>query len=206
MKVQRIHYFSGLIIAVFVALHLFNHSVSIFGIEKHIAIMRSLRLIYRNVLVETILFCAVLAQIFSGLRLFNSNRKSVTRGFDKLHIWTGLYLAVFFVIHLTAILIGRFYLNLDTNFYYSGTGINIFPLNLFFIPYYTLAIFSFFGHIAAVHNRKMKHSLLGLTPNKQSKAILILAVLLIIVIFLGQTNYFRGIEIPKKYYDTLITY
>ncbi|HEY0667740.1 MAG TPA: hypothetical protein VGD22_06160 [Sphingobacteriaceae bacterium] len=204
MRMQRIHYYSGLIIAIFVGLHLFNHSWSIFGVEKHIEIMRSLRHIYRNVLAETILFCAVLVQIYSGIKLFMTSRKRVTSNFDKLHIWSGVYLAVFFVIHLAAILIGRIYLNLDTNFYYSGTGLNTFPFNLFFIPYYTLAIFSFFGHIAAVHNKKMKYALLGLTPNKQSVAILIFAVFLIFVILLGQTNYFRGIRIPKEYYDTLI--
>lgn len=84
-----------MIITIFIGLHLFNHFCSIFGAEKHIAVMNNLRPIYRNIFVETILLVAVLAQIISGLKLFTSNRKLAVSKFDKLHSWTGLYLAFF---------------------------------------------------------------------------------------------------------------
>lgn len=201
---RSIHYVSGLVLAVFVGLHLFNHICSIFGVEEHIYIMSLLRHFYRNVFIETILFFSVIVQIYTGFILFKSCRKKVITNFERLHIWTGLYLAFFLILHLTAISIGRYYLNLDTNFYYSATGFNTFPYSLFFFPYYILAIFSFFGHIAAIHNKKMKYHVFGLSPTKQSKAILIIAVLITIVILLGQTNNFKGIKIPTEYYDTLI--
>ena len=113
--------------------------------------------------------------------------------------WSVLFLAVFFIIHLTAVLVGRAFLNLDTNFYFGVAGLNNFPTNLFFMPYYALAIISFFGHIAAIHNKKMKQNILGLTPNGQSKIILTLGVCLTIVIFYGLTNRFQGVEIPIEY-------
>ncbi len=100
MTIKRIHYVSGLTITIFVGLHLFNHVFSIFGADKHIQIMNSLRLFYRNIFFETILLSAVLIQIFSGLQLFKTNRKMATSIYDRLHIWTGLYLAIFFIIHL----------------------------------------------------------------------------------------------------------
>ena len=199
MTIKRIHYISGLTITIFVGLHLFNHVCSIYGAYKHIEIMNSLRIFYRNIFVETILLCAVFVQIFSGLTLFKANRKTATSNFDKLHIWTGLYLAIFFVIHLSAVLGGRLFLNLDTNFYFGVAGLNSFPLNLFFIPYYALAIISFFGHIACIHNKKMKQNIFCITPDGQSKAILIFGICLTIAILYGLTNHFNGVKIPTEY-------
>lgn len=199
MTIKRIHYISGLIITIFIGLHLFNHAYGIFGADKHIELMNTLRVIYRNVLVECVLLCCVILQIYSGLKLFWVNRKTATTLFNKLQIWTGLYLAVFLVIHLGAVLAGRFYFHLDTNYYFGVAGLNTFPLNLFFIPYYALAIFSFFGHIAAIHNQKMKHTVFGLNPNQQSVSIIIFGMSLAVLIFYGLTNQFKGVDIPKEY-------
>ena len=196
---KKIHFISGLTLTIFIGLHLFNHTLSIFGADRHIEVMNNLRLFYRNIFVETILLLAVLVQIISGLKLFRTNRKIATSHFDKLHIWTGLYLAIFFIIHVSAVFGGRFFLQLDTNFYFGVAGLNSFPFNIFFIPYYGLAILSFFGHIASVHSKKMKQNIFGLTPNNQSISILIFGLVLIIVIFYGLTNEFNGVTIPKEY-------
>ena len=199
MTIKRIHYLSGLIITVFVGLHLFNHTVSIFGAVKHIEVMSTLRLFYRNIFVETVLLIAVFVQIVSGLKLFKTKRKIATTPFDKLHIWTGLYLAIFFIIHLCAVLGGRHFLHLDTNFYFGVAGLNSFPFYLFFLPYYGLAILSFFGHLASIHRKKMKQPIFGLSPMRQSILILTFGVIITIVIFFGLTNRFNGVIIPKEY-------
>lgn len=199
VELKRIHYISGLTITIFVGPHLLNHASSIFGAELHIGIMNSLRLFYRNIFIETILLSAVFIQILSGLRLFNSRRKTATSNFEKLHIWTGLYLAIFLVVHVCAVLTGRLFLHLDTNFYFGVAGLNSFPFNLFFIPYYALAIISFFGHIACIHNKKMTQNIFSLTPSKQSKAILIFGIGLTIAILYGLTNHFEGVKIPTEY-------
>jgi len=199
MTIKKLHYISGLTITIFVGLHLFNHFISVFGADVHIETMNTLRLFYRNIFVETILLCAVVLQIISGLKLFKTNRKLAISKFDKLHVWTGLYLAIFFVIHLSAVLGGRLFLHLDTNFYFGVAGLNSFPFNMFFIPYYGLAIISFFGHIASIHRKKMKQTILGMTPNRQAVAILTFGLLITIVIFYGLTNHFNGVTIPKEY-------
>ncbi|WP_245563805.1 hypothetical protein [Spirosoma luteum] len=165
--------------------------------------MNLLRVFYRNIFIETILLSAVVLQIFSGVVLFKTNRKTAILNFDKLHIWTGLYLAIFFIIHLTAVLSGRFFLHLDTNFYFGVAGLNSFPFNLFFVPYYGLAITSFFGHIACIHNKKMKKYFFGLSPSRQSKVIFLFGVCFTILIFYGLTNHFKGVQIPVEY-NTLI--
>jgi hypothetical protein len=195
MTLKKLHYLSGITLSSFIALHLFNHLYSIWGIDKHIALMNLLRVVYRNGLVETLLLVAVLTQIVSGIKLFSRKRAFATTFFEQLQIQTGLYLAFFLLIHISAVFVGRYYLHLDTNFYFGAAGINIFPLKLFFIPYYALAIMAVFGHLAAVHRTKTK-TIVGLTPNTQAKIILTLGLALTIAIFYGLTNHFKGVVIP----------
>ena len=200
---KRLHYFSGIIILIFVGFHLLNHVYSIFGINAHIQLMKDFRVVYRNIIIETVLLTAVAIQIITGTKLFLKKRKTASGFFEKLQIRTGLYLAFFLLFHVGVVLFGRYYLKLDTNLYFGVAGLNTFPYNLFFIPYYALAIISFFGHISAVHSKKMKTKILEIGPIKQSFAILFFGVILTVVIFYGLTNGFSGIEIPRAY-DVLI--
>lgn len=200
MKLKRLHYLSGLTITVFVGLHLFNHFCSIFGAGTHIEVMDALRPVYRNVVVETVLLMAVVIQVISGLKLFAVGRKTAVSAFDKLQIRTGLYLAFFLIFHVSAVLTGRYYLHLDTNFYFGVAGLNAFPAALFFVPYYALAIVSFFGHVAAIHHKKMKYNIVGLTPGQQAKGIVISGIILTLLIFYGLTDHFQGVEIPAAYH------
>ena len=203
MTIKKLHYLSGIIISVFIGLHLFNHTVSILGTENHLEMMESLRIIYRNIFAETLLLGSVFLQIFSGFNLFRTKRKTARSSFEKLQLWTGFYLAVFFLIHLSAILSGRYFLHLDTNFYFGVAGLNTFPFSLFFIPYYGLAILAFFGHVAAIHHQKMKMRIFSFSPQAQANAILVFGLVLTFVIFYGLTNHFQGVAIPKEY-DVLI--
>lgn len=200
MKINRIHYLSGLTISIFIGLHLFNHFMGIFGAEVHLAVMDKLRLVYRNVIVETILLIVVGIQIYSGLKLYFSKRKTKNSFYGKLHIWTGLYLAFFLTMHVGAVLAGRYILNLDTNFYFGVAGLNTFPFALFFVPYYGFAIIAFFGHIASIHSQKMKKELFGLSVNQQSRFILIKGIVVTLIIMYGLTNGFTGVEIPEEYH------
>lgn len=197
MLTRRIHYYSGITIALFVTLHLTNHAFSLMGIEKHIEVMTQLRKVYRNIFAEILLLSAVCVQIFSGIQLYRSRFKIAKGFYERLQLWSGLYLAIFFVIHLSAVMVGRFILQLDTNFYFGAAGLNQFPFNLFFIPYYSLAIFSFFAHIASVHYRKVKER--NRDARKQSRLIIIVGFVTVSILMYGLTNGFNGIAIPSKY-------
>lgn len=199
MNLKKIHFISGLTISVFVGLHLFNHCFSVLGADKHIEVMTALRHFYRNIIIETILLSAVAVQIYSGLKLFTIKRQTAKTFFDKLHIGTGLYLSVFFLIHLSAVLAGRHILNLDTNFYFGAAGLNSFPFNLFFIPYYLLAVVSFFGHISAIHNQRMTKNIFGFNPYKQSILFLTTGICFAIFLIYGLTNKFQGFQIPSEF-------
>jgi hypothetical protein len=198
MKIKNVHFFSGIILTLFVAPHLYNHMQSLGGIESHISTMEVLRSIYRNPIVESLLLLAVVVQIGSGISLYRKSRKNLS-WFQKLHLQTGLYLAFFLLFHVTAVLIGRSILHLDTNFYFGAAGLNAFPFYLFFFPYYTLAILSFFGHIASIHFKNMSHTVLGVSPYKQSIALLIAGVIITAFTLYGMTNGFEGVVMPAEY-------
>ncbi|WP_407524353.1 hypothetical protein PDL71_01275 [Lacibacter sp. MH-610] len=199
MTLKKIHSISGLTISFFIALHLFNHCFSISGADKHLAVMKTLRVFYRNIFTETLLVSSAAIQIFSGLKLFVIKRQTAKSFFEKLQIWTGLYLSFFFLIHLSAVLTGRFVLHLDTNFYFGAAGLNTFPFNLFFIPYYFFAVVSFFGHISAIHHQRMSRSISVFTPYKQSIVILISGICFALFLIYGLTNKFRGFQIPAAF-------
>lgn len=197
MRIRKLHYYSGLIIALFILLHLVNHSFALIGIDKHIEIMQMFRKVYRNIFAETILLLAIVSQIFSGIQLFRDRYKKSKTFFEKIQVWSGLYMAFFFVIHLSAIMAGRFLLDLDTNFYFGAAGLNRFPYNLFFIPYYSLAILSFFGHIASIHYKKMK--LRNRDARTQSFLIILIGFVVTLLLMYGLTNGFKGVTIPPEY-------
>lgn len=199
MLVKKIHYASGLIMTAFIGMHLLNHFASLWGADAHIALMGWLRGFYRNILVETFLLSAVCVQIVSGIQLFKLSKKNAFSFFEKLQIWTGLYLAIFLVIHLSAVLGGRVLLGLDTNFYFGVAGLNTFPFNLFFVPYYGLAMLAFFGHLAAIHARKMKRAVFGIPPASQAIGLLIFGFAFSCLVFYGLTNQLNGVELPKNY-------
>ncbi|PSL43911.1 hypothetical protein CLV51_107223 [Chitinophaga niastensis] len=197
---KKVHYISGILLIVFIAMHLFNHLMSLFGPGEHIYVMDRLRLIYRNVLVETLLMAACAVQIISGIQLIRNRKRQSHSAFDKLQVLTGCYLAGFLVIHLSAVFGGRLVLHLDTNFYFGAAGLNAFPANLFFIPYYSFAVLAVFGHLACVHQKKMRIALFGVSPQRQSLIMVIIGVIITGSILYGLTDGFKGQEIPKAYH------
>jgi succinate dehydrogenase/fumarate reductase cytochrome b subunit len=199
MPLKRLHYFSGLTLALFVGLHLMNHLWSLAGPAAHIDMMATLRLIYRNPVVETLLLIAVGVQVVSGLRLRRKLRGQTAGFYPRLQLWSGLYLAFFLMAHVFAVMMGRFVFQLDTNYYFGAAGINFFPTMLFYIPYYSLACMAFFGHVAAIHSMKMRASLLGLTPVQQSHVLLVLGGAFTLVLLYALTQGFRGIDLPADY-------
>lgn len=199
MKLKSIHYFSGSLFFIFVIAHLTNHLFSLSSFDHHIAIMESLRLLYRNPIVETILMIVLVIQIVSGLKLFKNKRGIKKDFFENLQVLSGLYLAMFLVIHLSAVWGGRLVLKLDTNLYFGITGLNTFPHLIFFIPYYSLAIMAFFAHLAAVHDKKMKADILGLSPRKQAIGFIAVGFIILGFTLYGLTAGFKGADIPASY-------
>jgi succinate dehydrogenase/fumarate reductase cytochrome b subunit len=200
---RQVHYGSGLLLATFVAIHLTNHVLASLGPTVHIAYMTAARLVYRNPVVETALLAAVLLQITTGLGLVRSVAHQNRTTWSRLHTGSGLYLAIFLLVHVSVVMAGRFVLHLDTNLYFGAAGLNRYPYQLFFIPYYSLAILSFFSHVAAIHYLKMKRNLLMITPSGQARCIIVVGGLVTLGVLYGMTNHFNGLAIPRAY--TILT-
>lgn len=170
---RRVHYVSGILLTTFVGVHLLNHLLGGISPATHIAFMAAARLVYRNPLVESALLSAVMLQIVTGLRLAKLVWQINEPAWTRLHVGSGLYLAVFLVIHVSSVMAGRLVWQLDTNFYFGVAGLNHYPQQLFFIPYYSLAILSFFAHLAAIHRVKMTQTVAAMSPLRQAQVILL---------------------------------
>ncbi len=196
---KTLHRLAGMTLIVFVSLHLLNHLMSLGGVETHLVFMETLRSYYRHWLAESVLLLAVGVQLFSGFGLLRQKSRTPSHGFAKIQRWSGAYLAFFLSIHLAAIFVGRYLLQLDTNFYFGAAGLNAFPALLFFVPYYGLAVLAFFGHLAGIHYHKMPYRVMGMNVKTQARLILLLGFLCSFGILLGFTHGFSGQPIPSGY-------
>lgn len=194
----RLHRFSALVLGLFILAHLLNHLVSLVSVDQHISWMDSLRKVYRHPLAETFLLLAVGVQVATGIGLL-FRKKGKNTFYEQLQRWSGAYLGLFLLFHLAAVFTGRLLLGVDTNVYFGAAGLNTFPYYLFFVPYYGLAIMSLFGHFAAIHRRKMKCRVLGLTVLQQTQILLLLGGITTLAIFYGLTDGFYGIDLPEEY-------
>ncbi len=187
--VKTLHYFSGITLSLFIGIHLLNHLFALAGPEAHIALMEKFRKVYRHPVVETILVLVVAVQVVSGIRLL-FNRKAKTWA-EKIQIYSGLYLSVFLVGHVGAVIASRAIEDLDTNFYYTAAGFNLHPATLFFIPYYFLDVCAISLHIASIHYLKTK---------SKPGAYLIggSGIVVAVLILAGYTNFFQWRETPPK--------
>jgi hypothetical protein len=150
--------------------------------------MKSARKIYRNKFVESLLFLAVLLQVISGITLVIMKWNKVENYFDRIQIASGLYLSFFLLNHVMAVLRGRYILKMDTNIYYGAGVMNMWPQKLFFIPYYSFAILSFFFHVACVHRLKMEKFAGLAVSTKQSFMIMGAGALITFLVIIKMAN------------------
>eukprot|EP01132_Coremiostelium_polycephalum_P005119 gene5119-6372_t len=186
---QSVHFFSGLTLAVFIGFHLFNQLYSIYGPAAHIELMTSLRKVYRNPIIETVLLLSVVTQVVSGIRLAYYKRYLNTT-VKKVQVYSGLYLAFFLIVHVAAVLAGRYALHLDTNFYFAATAINYVPK--IFIPYYFTAVVCVALHFASMNYLKLRSKLVAYT-------IVFSGLVMAYYIISGYTDNFKWRQVPTQY-------
>jgi len=201
ISIKRLHYFSGITLALFTFIHLANHLVGLWGINAYTQFMNAARLIYRNPVIESLLLLAVLLQISSGINLVRRNRKlSGMSKAERLRIFSGLYLALFLVIHVFVVLFYRGK-GIDTNFYFACLGFNIFPVVLIFIPYYSAGIMSVFIHLGVVHYYKMQRYVSVAKSKKQAIGIIMAGCFITAFSILSYSNYLKGVPLTKEHMD-----
>ena len=135
-------------------------------------------------MVEGVLLMAVVVQIFSGIFLVTQKWSRAEGWFDWLHISSGSYLALFLTNHVRAVIVGKYKMKIDTNLYYGAGVMNMWPQKLIYIPYYALAILSFFAHVASIHRIKMREFVPAAVAEQQAVGIIVLGgIVTFLIIF-----------------------
>jgi succinate dehydrogenase/fumarate reductase cytochrome b subunit len=198
--VRKLHRYGALGVALFVLAHLANHLAALKGIDAHLHFMDSARRVYRQPLVEVVLLLAVAAQAGSGLRLLVSGWKRRTGWIARLQAASGMYLALFLLIHVAAILFGRAVLDLDTNVHFAAAGLQVWPYQLFFVPYYFLAVLALFTHLGCALARRA-----GPAPGRRAAALAVpmgVGVVLSGLVVVALMGKLYPYEVPPAYMTT----
>lgn len=139
---RRAHRTLGLLLALFLSLHLGNHLAGLAGQDVHHAVQNGLRLGYRHPLVEPLLFLALAAQAGTGGALLLRRRRAT------LQTLSGGYLALFLAIHLGAVLAARGR-GTETDLAFAAAGLHApAPWPVLFATYYGLAVLALFAHLS----------------------------------------------------------
>ena len=148
-RFRRVHGYTAMLIVVFAVAHVFNHSLALISMDANGAVMRVLRLVYRERLIEIALVSAVVAQALTGLTMVWKSRFRRATSFRNLQIVSGLFMAAFFLSHLRGTFSARLRL-VDTTFGWATNapaGLLAKPGSVGLLPYYVLAVAMLFVHL-----------------------------------------------------------
>lgn len=189
------------LVLAFFAAHILNHLAIYAGAQAHIAVMDTLRVIYRMPLIELILIWAITRQAWAGIKQSRRFGPLKSKGRFRMLSWSGLYLIGFLLIHIGAITVARYIQGLDTNIYFGAAGYRVWPFMYWFYPYYFLAIFLAFSHAGAVLwlRTRAKNAK---KADRFYKAGIILGLTFGVLITLGVSGTSVAYDIPSLYTDS----
>jgi succinate dehydrogenase/fumarate reductase cytochrome b subunit len=199
-SVRKLHRYGAIVVTLFVLAHLANHMAALGGIPAHLRFMEAARGVYRQPLVETLLLLGVAAQAGSGLRLLGAGWRRRSGWLASLQAASGAYLALFLLIHVSAVLFGRAVLDLDTNVHFAAAGLQAWPYSLFFVPYYFLAVLAVFTHLGCALARRA-----GPAPGKRAAALAVpmgVGVVLSSLVLAALMGKLYPYEVPQVYMST----
>jgi len=157
---------SGLVFAVFLAMHLVTALASLGGLAAYDHTLAIVRFYYRLPLVEIVgVVGAALVHIGSGVwRIARRRRDDKARGHAtrvplalRLHRWAGWYMMAAFVGHVTATRAPSLFFGMQPNAAFLTTSLVTAPW--FFYPYY--ALFAFSGGVHLLHGVQNAPRVLG---------------------------------------------
>lgn len=150
---------------------------------------------------EILLLLGISIQIISGITLVILKWNKIESYFDVMQIASGLYMSFFLTVHINAVMIGRYKLKVDTNLYYGAGVMNMWPHKIFFIPYYSLSILSFFFHVACIHRTKMSEFVSTSSATAQSFIIMGIGIVItsLIIYKMSHLNFSKEKFTVKSY-------
>jgi hypothetical protein len=190
-----LHRAAGVVLAVFLMVHVANHLAALAGVEAHVRFMDAARRVYRQPVVEAVLLLCVALQAASGLRMLWTGRRGRRAVLAWLQAGSGAYIALFLAIHVGAVLAGRIAGGLDTNFFFAAAGLHVWPFVLFFVPYYFVAVAALFVHLGCALRR-------GRAVVAGFSAVGVVVAGLIVAALMGKVV---PVEIPARYLMTFLS-
>ncbi|MEO8247786.1 MAG: hypothetical protein ABI589_00300 [Burkholderiales bacterium] len=201
MHTRALHRASAIALLTFALAHLANHLASLSSVSLHIAFMEVLRHVYRQRVVESLLFLCVAFQVLSGLFMVIRGRKGRHGFIPWLQAASGVYLAFFLLVHVSAVLFGRAVLRLDTNFYFAAAGFHVAPYQYFFAPYYLLGVLALFTHVGCALYWRMPAGSRG--PRALAVALpVVFGGIVSLLIVLSLAGLLRPVAVPAEYKAT----
>jgi succinate dehydrogenase/fumarate reductase cytochrome b subunit len=186
VRLRFAHGISGAAITAFAAAHLVNHLAGLWGGDRHVALMHTLRTVYRHPVVEPVLHALIVFQVLSGIRLLVLKLPRVVDRIESLQVAAASYLLLFFASHVSAVLRARYLRHADTNWSWATDGLLTDPWSARLAPYYFLAIVALAVHGAAGIRSVMLHH--GAAPERARTAFYVVtaaAAALAVTIMIG---------------------
>lgn len=177
------------IMLVFLAPHLFNHLLGVFGADVHRMVMDVLRVVYRNAVLEPIIIVAFFFQLLSGLVLIRPKTISRADVLDALQTASGAYLTLFIASHINSVFTLARYFGTETDYKWAvgdPVGLVADAWSIRLLPHYSLAVFFLIAHLACgmrvvMRNHNVRPSVYGAS----TWAVIMIGVLVTAVITAG---------------------
>ena len=178
------------IVAIFLALHLANHLTFILGPATYGAVMKAVRHVYRQEVLEPILVGLFLFQLGSGAYLAARAGAGQMDRFRVFQVASGIFLAAYVLAHMNSVfLFARFYLGIDTGWRFATgapTGLLMDKWNIRLVPHYGLGVFFVLSHLAAgVRSVLLSHGVRRLLADRLMIGCATVAGLIAVVVMLG---------------------
>ena len=201
LPLRLFHRGSAFVLGAFLAVHLANHAAGLASQSAHMEFMQAVRPLYRNAVVEPLLLGLLGFQVISGsamvIRGWSARRGKVA----WLQAVSGIYLALFVVLHTSAVLAGRGQLHLDTDFRFAAAGFHVPGWAWYFWPYYSLAVLAVFAHVGSAFYWRYRDRNRSGARLMLSGMALTGAVLGLLIAFALSGNLYP-VEIPASYKAT----
>jgi hypothetical protein len=150
-RLRILHGAAAAVILLYVAFHLTNHLLGLFGPELHTRVMQMGRKVYRQTLIEPVLVGLLLFQVGSGLRMawrWSAGALTLPRA---IQLGSGAYLAAFILAHMnSAFISARAVHGIDTNWAWASgapDGLLLDAWNIRLVPHYALGVFFVIVHL-----------------------------------------------------------
>ena len=141
------------IVAIFLVLHLSNHLTFILGPDTYRTVMKAVRHVYRQEVLQPLLVALFLFQVGSGVYLATHAVAQPMDRFRTFQIASGIFLAAYVLGHMNSVFVyARLYLGIDSDWAFATgapAGLVKDAWNIRLVPHYGLGVFFVLSHLAA---------------------------------------------------------